>query len=115
MVIPELRSIHSPDLSEDAIPEDPRNCQILIQGLIGPKGELGEESFDFVVVTPTALTQLVGHRWGHGLLLVESFDWGLIRTAVDKILRHCEGETWEEVANKIGRYFSWEFDGYKGA
>ena len=108
----ELRGSTSPDLESDTSPSDPLDCKILIEAMIGPKDQPGEESFQFVVATPSALSSVELPRWGRGLLLVESFDWKAVGGAVEKVLSHCEGADWDEVAGKIGRYADWEFDGY---
>jgi Immunity protein 8 len=115
MVIPELRSLFSPDLEEPETPSDPENCQVYVQALIGPKGEKGEESFGFTVATPSALEEKGIPRWGHGLLLVRSFSWTLVRQALDQFLMHCHAEDWNGVAQKLGRHTDWEFHNYKDA
>jgi len=110
----ELRRLHSPDLDDGEVPADPSRVCIAMQALIGPRGARGEESFAFTVVTEESLAQLGRPRWGRGLLIVDSFSWEGIKVAVEKLLRHCSGGTWSEVANSINRFLQWEFDEYQG-
>ncbi len=81
--------------------------------MIGPVNGPGEELFQFTVITPSAMAKLDCPRWGRSLLVVESFSWPSVQTAVEKLLRHCSGKTWSEVGTKINRYLSWEFDDYQ--
>lgn len=109
---PELRSLSSTDLSDGESPSDPIKAWVGVQAEIGVHGNEGADTFSFVVATPSALTEGGLPRWGHGLLLVESFDWSVVRAAVEKLLGHCEAEDWDEIAAKIGRYLDWEFYDY---
>jgi hypothetical protein len=109
---PELKSLHSPHLPEGQLPDDPSHAEVFIQAFIGPVSGEGEESFGMTVVTPSMLAGFEFPRWGRGLLLVDCFSWPAVQTAVEKLLRHCSGETWLEVGQKINRYLEWEFDDY---
>ena len=111
---PELRSLCSPDLELGNSPPDASRVHILVQAFVGPNGGPGEESFEFTVVTRLAVADLPVPRWGRSMLLVETFSWADVRTAVEKLLRHCDGETWADVGAKINRYLQWEFDDYQG-
>jgi hypothetical protein len=46
--------LHSPDADALAefTPEDPEDFALLVQAMVGPRGEEAEESFNFVVCTP---------------------------------------------------------------
>ena len=109
---PELRSIWSPDLPDGELPSDPTKVWVGVQAEIGAHGSHGADTFSLIVATPLALTDGGFPRWGHGLLLVESFSWSMVRAALEKVLRHCEAEDWDGIAAKIGRYLDWEFDDY---
>lgn len=113
MIRPKLRRLHSPDLQEPVLPVDPSHCIVLIQAMVGPDNGPGEESFDFCVVTPSHLQGHKGPRWGRGLLIVELFDWGIVRKAVEDRLAVVAASTWEEIGSELNRELVWEFDNYR--
>ena len=112
MIRPTLRRLHSPDLEEPKLPPDPCNCIVLLQALVGPDHGPGEESFDFCVVTPTHLGEQHGPQWGRGLLIVESFDWSVVRRMLEERLSSVVGATWQDVGLELNKELRWEFDNY---
>lgn len=113
----ELRHLHSPDAQdlESYRPTDASSFSILIQAMIGPSGGAGEESFSFVLCTPEYVaTELAdgGYRWGHSVLLVPRYNYRVLLDAVQRVCHGVEGETWHDIATKLGHYFSWEFADY---
>lgn len=113
MVRPVMRYLHSPDLSEPALPPDPENCVVFIQAMVGPEDGPGQESFGFEVVTPAYLREQGRPRWGRGLLILDSFDWIIVRKLVNERLSMAARETWSEVGQELSKEFHWEFDNYK--
>ena len=109
MVQAELRGIHSPDLAEPALPRDPENCVVLIQAMVGPKGEQGEESFDFEVVANSHQTL----ESARGRVVVERFDWSRVRAIVTEGVERARGRSWAEVAELLNKQWCWEFDNYQ--
>lgn len=109
----EIRGLYSPDLGRDEIPTDPADAHFPVQALMGPLGGEGEESFEFTVVTRSALDRLGLPRWGRGLLVIESFSWEAVEEALQKLLRQCTGQDWEQVATSLNRFLCWEFDEYQ--
>ena len=112
-VIPELRKIVSADIDYGQVPEDVDDCAVACQADIGPRGEKGQEIFSFTVVTPKILARQTGYIWGRGYLIVESFSWETVDRALSKLLTHCNGTTWREVAAKLNEELHWEFDTYR--
>ena len=112
MIIPELKSIISPDLEYGQSPDDIENCSIFVELTIGPKGNECEEIFSFTVVTTKYLTINSQNRWGRGLLILEEFSWNEMETFISKLLNHCMANNWNEVANKLNNVIDWEFDNY---
>lgn len=114
---PELKRIHSPDvfdLENPGLSED-RPYRILVQAMFGPWGTEGEESFDVVVCNALWLADQVrsGPIPGRHHLFVNRFDIGEIRAFWSQLATECAGGTWEEVAEKLGRFGKWEFEDYK--
>jgi hypothetical protein len=115
----ELRVLHSPDLDDlqHGSPPDPSNFGILVQAMIGPEDEEGEESFDIVVCTPTWMANKVaaeGYAWGRHHLLIPRYDYPTIRDAVRALCHSVEGSDWRGVATALARYGAWEFEDYEG-
>lgn len=118
MIRAALRSLSTTDLRmldiERDYPEDPECFNILLDAYIGPEGELGQEQFSFYVRTPNWLAKQVigaGSVWEFALV-VEAWDYRLVRSSVEALCARTAGADWNEVAVKLGRHFFWEFDNY---
>lgn len=116
-VTPEVRRLHSPDLydMQSGVPDDPEQFCILVQAMIGPAGESGEESFGFVVCTPKWLTQSLlkdDYVFGRHYLVVEYYDYNIILNAINFLCQSITGSSWRQVAEQLGRYGKWEFEDY---
>jgi hypothetical protein len=103
MIYPEIRNIVSPDLEPPNLPDDPTDCEVAFQVLVGPKDGVEEEVFSFTVVTPVRLAQAVEPRWGHGRLVVLRFDWQLVAQAIAQLFANCGRETWGEVRAELSK------------
>ena len=114
MVIPELKSLFSPDIERPALPPDVENCSVFLQAGIGAKGSEGEEIFSFSVVTPSFLLATEAlPRWGRGLLVVDSFSWQTVERSIQRLLAHAHRASWSEVAQVLNNELEWEFDNYQ--
>lgn len=118
MIRPVLRRFHSPDAlnfdNYSSLP--PGHFGLLVQAMIGPEGAPGEESFDFVVCTPSWLAERVaddGYVFGRHYLIVKSFDLAVIRTAIVDLCKQASGPDWESVANYLSRFGKWEFEDFQ--
>lgn len=110
MIQPELRHIASPDLEPPALPPDPADCAVVFQALIGPRDGEGAEAFTFTVVTAAHLARTLGHTWGRGYLIVDTFDWNIVVRAVAQLLAQCAASTWGEVTILLNRELVWDAD-----
>jgi hypothetical protein len=113
----ELRYLHSPDAPDLSAyqPETPDHFHILIQAMIGPEGEPGEESFDFVVCTPAWLAGQIaadGPRFGRYHLLMREFDLSLLERTIQHLCSRTTGPDWNSVAEILARWGKWEFEDY---
>lgn len=116
-VVPKLDRLHSPDLldMQSSGPEDPESFCILVQAMIGPKEEPGEESFDFIVCTPKWLAQSVSENqfvFGRHYLIIDYYDYSVILSAINSICQTSSGSSWKQVAEHLSRYGKWEFEDY---
>lgn len=112
-----VRELRSPDVEFDEhVPDDPEDVGVLVQIMAGPVSGPGEESFDVMVCTPRWLERRVretGPVIGRHHLVVESWDAGGIRRYLTGAVESVEGDTWTELAEKIGRVGMWEFEDYR--
>jgi hypothetical protein len=116
----ELKRLHSPDVEnlESYVPKPSDDFGFLLQVMVGPKNEPGEESFAVLVCTPDRLKRrhkssdvVVGRHY----LVVFEYDYGRLRRFFQEYCEQCFGVTWSELANKLGRIGKWEFEDYEAA
>ncbi len=113
----ELKRLHSPDVNgalETFSPQDRTEFGILVQIMAGPEGEEAEESFDVRVCTPTWLLKRLGTEplSGRYHLFVQRYDYTALAGFIAAYCHACTGETWSEVAARLGRLGRWEFEDY---
>lgn len=110
-----LDGIYSPDLPSGygELPANPSNCWVVVQADIGSVGSLGADCFTMYVTTPLFLEGCVnqaGHQMGRGLIVVPEFDWDVVEQAILETCAALEGENWAELAEKLSRYFLYEYE-----
>ena len=107
MIRPELKLIQSPDLEPPALPEDPLDCEVLFQAMVGPAGEDTAEIFVFSVMTPVRLSRIPDPMWGRGRLILLKFDWDSVVKAVAELLVECAAPTWAASIAQLDRSLMW--------
>ena len=114
---PQLKRVHSPDANEldDFAPADADRFGLLIQLMIGPENEEGEESFDIVVCS----TRWLGERASESdvvdlrhHLLVAKYNWTTLVDYIERFLADIDEESWQAVALRVGRLGRWEYEDY---
>lgn len=86
--------------------------------MIGPRGGEGEESFDFIVCTPTWLSEKIpssSYEFGRHYLIIRQYNYAVIFDAITKLCAGNHGSTWHEAAQRLSRFGAWEFEDYKPA
>src|SRR5262245_5362265 len=118
MMKAEIKKLHTPDIDDLSkySPYDPENFHFLLQLIAGPEGEKGEESFEILICTPKWL--LDNHRKedviiGRHYLIMMEYNYKRMLQAINTFCHRCEGSTWKEVAEKLGRLGHWEFEDYQ--
>lgn len=104
------------DFLENHIPKDPENFSVVVRAMVGPRGTVGEESFDINVCTPEWLKDRIerdGFLIGTHHLFVESYDPAQIKNLITKFIERYSGNSWTEVAQRLSRIGQWEFEDYK--
>lgn len=122
MIRAELRGLHSPDVYDlqSYIPEDPLVFGFLVQAFIGPIGEMGEESFNFIVRSPQWIAEnelsdaSVGDQYlfARHYLILHRYSYEVLLQAISKLCDSVQGPDWETIAERLGRYGYWEFEDY---
>ena len=115
----ELKGIHSPDIDVDSFwPEESDNFGFLLQAMIGPAGQEGEESFGIQVCTPKWITSRYAETdvlFGEHMLIVFEYDIHRIKTFLAKYCERCVGDDWQDIASKLSKIGQWEFADYVSA
>jgi hypothetical protein len=83
--------------------------------MVGPLDEVGEESFDFIVCSPDWMfDQMPGNiTMGLHYIFMKRFDHTQLEAFVERYCATCEGPSWRDVAQKVGRLGKWEFEEYE--
>ncbi len=114
----ELKRLHSPDVHDlrSFAPEVSDNFGFLLQAMIGPKAMDGAESFDIVVCTPRWLSEHHDRSnivLGRHYLIVFEYDYDRLVDMIADFCSKCSGQTWQEIAMRLGRLGKWEFEDYQ--
>jgi hypothetical protein len=80
---------------------------------VGALGLRGRERFDLLAVTPAWLLGRHGRKGavaGRGMLIVFEWNFERIKAFLAREVERCSGETWPDVARRVGRIARWEGD-----
>ena len=96
-------------------PDDIENFGIAAEAMIGPIDEEGADIFSFEICTPRwfAKNKLGSAAFARHVVFVPIYDEQAIKHLVVDTVRRTTGNTWGEIAEKLSRYFLWEFEDYK--
>ena len=113
-----IRDIRSPDVRDLATwePDDPSDFMVLVEVSAGRIDGPGEELFGIEVATPAFLAGEISRRgplFGRHFLFVERWEWPRIEATIREYVDGLTGETWSELAGKLGRIGRWEFEDYR--
>lgn len=114
----ELKGCHSPDVYnlEKYYPEVEDDFCFLLQALVGPKDEQGDETFDLIVCTPKWLLENKKKDeviFGKNYLIVFEYNYQKIYNKIKSYIDELNGESWEELSLKVARIGYWEFEDYQ--
>ena len=112
----ESTSASVPDL-ESFVPDDPECFGVHTIATFGSDDGPGADIFYITVCTPLWLEDLVrsqgGILAGRNLLIVVRYDYQRVERFLRDYASKCEGDSWREVAEKLGRLGEWEFEDYQ--
>jgi Immunity protein 8 len=114
----EIKGFYSPDILdlERFYPESENNFCFLLELLVGPKNEKGDETFDVIICTPQWLLEnnkASDIIFGRHYLIVFEYDFEAICNKLTQYVNSIDGKTWDEIALKVGRVGMWEFEDYQ--
>jgi len=114
MMQAELKRLHSPDVTDLNAFRPNGPFGFLLQAMVGPQGADGEEAFDVVVCTPEWLGSHMNGpiQPGRHFLLVRDYSYEAVEYYLRAFCVSCQGNTWPEVARRVGRIGKWEFEDY---
>jgi hypothetical protein len=104
------------DIPQGVLPtvERPQHFNLEVTSAEGPGGE---DYFEFDVHTADTLQHLLESRsaWlGRGIVVVaDEYDPERVAERMRPLVESVEGQTWEEVAFRVGSLGPWEFEGWK--
>jgi hypothetical protein len=107
--------VNSPTVDLDSyFPDDPENFSLWIELRVGPDDSIGADDYRVLVCTPEWLRKNVKEpRWGRHMLIVGEYDRSAIETSIHDYVAKCTGEGWRDIAERIARNLSWEFEDYR--
>ncbi len=95
---------------------DREDWALPVRIVAGPDDGPGEESFDVMVCSVAWIADRVdrlGIIDGRHHVLVDSFNWASLSRYLSRRVSECQGDTWSEVAERLGRLGFWEFEDYR--
>jgi hypothetical protein len=120
-----LRALESSDVGADPLedyePPEPAHFSLVLAAHIGADDGPGQDLFYVTVCSPSWLAEEAEAQNEHGKgfrflrhhLLVNRWNLELVHRAVEDLCRNTSGQDWSEVANKLSRYFAWEYEDYR--
>jgi len=114
-----LRRLHSPDIDIGTFWPEEEDCfGFLLEAMIGPEGEVSEESFGMQVCTPAWLAKKHAAEevvFGRHLVIVFDYDIRRIENRIRNYCERCVADSWEEITPMLGRIGRSEFEDYVAA
>jgi Immunity protein 8 len=97
-------------------PQTPHNFCVWLTLAIGLEDEESSDLFQVGICTNSWLAHQLSIKSAYVLrhmILVESFDFELIKKTVSEIIENAERPTWEQSVPILSRYFAWEYEDYQ--
>jgi hypothetical protein len=112
-----IKSFQSIDIEDlyNFTPLNRDNFSFLLELMVGPDTEEGEESFNIQVCTPQWLSSNMKKEdilLGNYFLIVLEYNFERIFNKIRQLVEGCSGNNWNEIAEKVSRIGHWEFENY---
>ncbi|GAA1941060.1 Imm8 family immunity protein [Agromyces allii] len=98
---------------------EPTEFSLHARFIVGPTDGPGDESFDITVCTPEWLARACSAAGGiydarhHVVVNLDEFDKRAVHDWLALRVECVEGDTWAEIAERLGRLGHWEFEDYR--
>ncbi|GAA5105629.1 immunity 8 family protein [Orbus sasakiae] len=94
-------------------PEDENEFGIMLSLSIGSSESNGADYFNLFVCSPGWIdkNQWIPEILRH-TLIIRKYNLDEITGIINKYIEQCSCKTWAETAQKLSRYFAWEFEDY---
>jgi dihydroneopterin aldolase len=112
MIIPRIDGYYSSDCDpiEKWVPDNKYDVNIFIDVYIGYVG-LNQKSGEYFTINIVTKNNVDSADVKH--IVVDAYEWELVKKMIEEIIKNESGNNWHELANKINKFFNWEFDNYK--
>jgi Immunity protein 8 len=106
---------YEPDISLDSYsPENPKNFSMWLELKIGQDDSVGADDFRLFVCTPEWLkNNSKAPLFGRHVLIVYKYDIDVIKYEIERCIESCIAPSWILTAQKLSRFFAWEFEDYQ--
>ena len=109
----ETNDFRSWDEFAAAVHPDPFDCSGWFSCGIGPDGDSTTENFQFLAVTPGAISRVQQERRRARLLVVDEFTQESIERALRDHLSKITGHSWQEISTQIRKIMYSEYESTK--
>jgi hypothetical protein len=113
-----LKSLDTADAPGSALaafrPSHAEHFALVVAATIGPANGSGGELFQFNARSPSwhaAENRPKGFAFERALV-VDRWTAELVERAIADLCRRTEGDTWQEIAQRLSRYAEWESEDY---
>ncbi|WP_238151952.1 MULTISPECIES: Imm8 family immunity protein [Xanthomonas] len=94
-------------------PDDPSCFIEQLRAVIGPEDFEGGDDFFIDVCTADWIKKKhYGLKWGRFMLIVDKYNYEEIYKFISEYIGKFEEASWNELATKLSRVMSWEFEDY---
>lgn len=95
-------------------PDDDKCFSLSLLLSIGSEDSNGADNFDLFVCSPEWISKNVWEsRIFRHTLITRAYNINEIKKIIESHIAKCDGNSWLEVAEKLSRYFAWEYEDYQ--
>lgn len=98
-------------------PDSTEDFGVAAEAMIGSAESGGADIFSFEICTPIWFkrNRLDDLAFARSTLFVAEYDEDQIKNHVIKLVLSIEGDSWVDIAAKLSRFMTWEYEDYQAA